>query len=637
MTHLGRTTLTLFAFALLWACSSSTDDPTSTDDAGANDVQGSDGSVSQDTDDDGTSSDAGSDTEEDQGVTPEPTVGETTQTECVEVEVSVDDTTQAECIEPTPGDITVGPTTQSECTDDEDTITETEQNECMDVVTIGPVTIEPCEAVGTDLDDELLFEPGPGRFTFTHVNATYNCCGLVEMTVDVVGDVIVITEHQVYSEEHPDGCRCNCEFTLSAEVTGLVAGSHAVRVVNDETGHPYGEDVTVTVTGDESIFGAKGGAGRIDLTHINALHNCCVDVAMAYTLEGNTITIRESETGDLCDCNCTFDLSASILELPAGTYTVQGAPVGDPIDVVVTAPEDIIDVEVFQDTLVIHHNNADWNCCGIVEMEVTVEGDLILVEEVETNPDGLCRCTCLFDFSVEASGFEAGSYTVRVFTHVGDEPEIFGEVEVDIPGLPTDDTSEQSIALETTEDYSIEVTHAGATYNCCSIVVMTATVDDTNITVEEVITNDELCHCICDFEISTSISNLVPNTYTVTVNSADGTAVGSDTVTVTGDGVPVPEEEVVFERSGSAISVHHTGALFNCCAEVDMTLVAQGSTLDITETVGNPDEICDCECFFNLTAEIVNLEADTDYTVRLWQNIDEGDPQLIHEEVVAAE
>ena len=572
-----------------------------------------------------------------------PDIGETTQSECTESVMTVGETIAAGCIQAPPESIEVGPTTQAACEGESSPfITGTAQSECTDEVAIGRVTIEPCEEVGDDLADEISLIPGPGRFELTHVNATFNCCGLVEMEAAMVEGVLVITENQVYDDEH-EACRCNCEFTLHAPVTGLTGGTYTVRVVNGGTDEPYDDDMEVTVSAPESGFSARGGAGRIDLQHLNAEHNCCVDVAMRFSQAELNIKVWEVEAGEPCDCRCTFDLATSIRELPAGTYSVQlldgeaGSAVGDPVEVTVTEMEDTIEVDVFEDTLTIRHNNAEWNCCGVVDMDVTLIGNRVRVEETEAFPEGSpCRCNCNYDLSVVASGFAPGSYLVEVFTGHEDGEEVFGSVDVIVPGSPSDSDGAESVSATSADDNTIAVVHNGATYNCCSVVEMTATREGTDIAVQEVITNDELCRCTCDFALSTTLSNLEPDTYTVTVTGADGAEAGSATVDVRG-GLPVPAEEVVIERSGTTVAIHHTGAPFNCCSEVEAEIAGSGDVVEVIEKVINLDDLCDCECVFDIDTSITGLDAELDYHFKMWRYVADGDWHLVTETVLPAE
>ena len=508
---------------------------------------------------------------------------------------------------------------------------------CLDEPAIGPTVMEPCDDSGLDLPDEVLATSGPGRISLTHFNATHNCCGLVELHLEVEGSLLTITETEVFDEDHP-GCWCMCELTLSAEITGLAGGDYTVRVVDSLSREPYVDDIEVHVDSPESTFLATGGPGRIDLSHLSAEHNCCTTVEMVMGMDGSTITIREEESGDPCFCTCLNDIEASVLALDAGEYDVELISDGATSiveDVIVGERISRIVVEAVEDSLTVLHESANWNCCGAVTMLVTldVEESLILVEELETYPDGEpCRCTCDYDLAVTTTGFPEGLYTVRVFTREGGGERVFGEVPVHIPGIAGPDDHIEEVVAEATEDHELRVSHLAAPYNCCSHIALRATYEGDVIEVTEEIVNDELCYCVCEFDLDLELRGLFPGEYTVNVTAADGREVGSTEVTVTGDGSPpMPEEYVYVETGGGMIEVRHEPVELNCCAEIEMALEVDGTTLILEEVLTNPDELCDCMCTFNLHTLIDGLDDEVEYTVQLW---DDGRSTLISEQLI---
>jgi hypothetical protein len=67
------------------------------------------------------------------------------------------------------------------------------------------------------------------------------------------------------------------------------------------------------------------GSGVLLLGHVNAGFNCCPDEILAdITIEGNAITIEESESLESggCDCLCLFDVDYQVSNLPPGEYTI---------------------------------------------------------------------------------------------------------------------------------------------------------------------------------------------------------------------------------------------------------------------------------------------------------------------------
>jgi hypothetical protein len=59
------------------------------------------------------------------------------------------------------------------------------------------------------------------------------------------------------------------------------------------------------------------------LRHINAGFNCCSAASANISVEGNLITVEETESGDLCHCLCLYDMEYRIEALPPGEYTIK--------------------------------------------------------------------------------------------------------------------------------------------------------------------------------------------------------------------------------------------------------------------------------------------------------------------------
>ncbi len=60
------------------------------------------------------------------------------------------------------------------------------------------------------------------------------------------------------------------------------------------------------------------------MKHFNAGFNCCPEVFnVNYTLNGDTITIIESEKSSFCDCNCLYNLEMKLSGLSDKTYRIR--------------------------------------------------------------------------------------------------------------------------------------------------------------------------------------------------------------------------------------------------------------------------------------------------------------------------
>lgn len=65
------------------------------------------------------------------------------------------------------------------------------------------------------------------------------------------------------------------------------------------------------------------GDGYLSIKHVNAIFNCCPDtIKVNTTVEGDSISIVESEIGPKCDCICEYDLAYKIGPLHNGKYTL---------------------------------------------------------------------------------------------------------------------------------------------------------------------------------------------------------------------------------------------------------------------------------------------------------------------------
>ena len=67
-----------------------------------------------------------------------------------------------------------------------------------------------------------------------HINAGFNCCpGTLSCNISISNDTIIIVE-----EEEAPMCNCNCLFDLEIEITGVLADSYIVKIVE-----PYLQDM----------------------------------------------------------------------------------------------------------------------------------------------------------------------------------------------------------------------------------------------------------------------------------------------------------------------------------------------------------------------------------------------------------
>jgi len=80
-------------------------------------------------------------------------------------------------------------------------------------------------------------------------------------------------------------------------------------------------------------------------------------------------------------------------------------------------------------TILVYHDQAEWNCCATIEFSMVPAHDTLNVIETETFAVGPCHCNCCFDLSTSIVDLSPGTYLVRVLSSMG---EVFGEVSVTV-------------------------------------------------------------------------------------------------------------------------------------------------------------------------------------------------------------
>ncbi len=85
------------------------------------------------------------------------------------------------------------------------------------------------------------------------------------------------------------------------------------------------------------------------------------------------------------------------------------------------------------DDLVMFHEDAVYNCCAVIVVELEDRRPLLKLVERETYPTGgPCRCVCTWDISARVSDLPPGTYQVEVWD--GMRPELLARAEIVISG-----------------------------------------------------------------------------------------------------------------------------------------------------------------------------------------------------------
>ena len=115
--------------------------------------------------------------------------------------------------------------------------------------------------------------------------------------------------------------------------------------------------------------------------------------------------------------------------LPFGIYTDS-----------ITPDQDCIQYEYDgESVLLIKHVNAGFNCCpDKIITTITIQDNIITIQEDETLENGGCDCLCLFDVDLRIIHLEPGEYTIKVTELYLDPEDIPLEFTVDLISSPSD-------------------------------------------------------------------------------------------------------------------------------------------------------------------------------------------------------
>lgn len=104
------------------------------------------------------------------------------------------------------------------------------------------------------------------------------------------------------------------ESTSGPLTLNLTSSSNCLRVLKT--------DVPDTLSCVEFSFDNQ--SNELTMKHFNAAFNCCPDeFYVHYTLNGDTITIIETEKSSFCDCNCLYNLEMKLSGLSNKTYRIR--------------------------------------------------------------------------------------------------------------------------------------------------------------------------------------------------------------------------------------------------------------------------------------------------------------------------
>lgn len=328
------------------------------------------------------------------------------------------------------------------------------------------------------------------------------------------------------------------------------------------------------------------------------------------------------------------------------------------------------------------------DCCGDGWIVNAATQDSTIVLIPTQTGEGVCNCICTFDVEVDLTNMEPRLYHFVVrddkfsidlsestegiildlprgyynrssdckyvddgFNDIFPREDGFPPISPTAPNQDTDiDMTKESHALVRyifePENGTAFIVSVNRVFNCCSAQGSSVRVSGDTIFVNsyEIFMSEEMCDCVCPYDISTTIENLKPKKYIFIV---DGTefkidlekdTVLSNTIYDFERGLFVknspckdneeleptpatPEQQegsdtlVSYQfdpTTGTGLIVSHSRSL-NCCSEKGSKTTIDASNITITTTQSG-DVWCQCDCMFDITTKVMGLHLNKKYT-----------------------
>jgi len=153
----------------------------------------------------------------------------------------------------------------------------------------------------------------------TDANGNPDPCDVAacQACADECGSGCAILESYPPQYACPDGSWSVYDTCPDWELPTTTSAPHSENVVDLGCG---GED-SETLTADSTA------PGVIAVTHTDYLLGCCPEeVEVDVSVAGQVLTVGYTLVNDLCECACMLDVSYDIVDVPAGTWTIEAGP-----------------------------------------------------------------------------------------------------------------------------------------------------------------------------------------------------------------------------------------------------------------------------------------------------------------------
>lgn len=448
--------------------------------------------------------------------------------------------------------------------------------------------------IGANATSKMYVDEKAGNGVQTHIYEISVVDSIVHQTVDSVHQVKVMMNrysHDIYPAESleqiyftPEDKKIDTKLASFSDCKGGTTNENT----NALSSHHNDTIATYKYNREDKVLNIK---------LISLIGDCCGEGwAVNATTSDSTIVLIPTQTGKAsCNCICSFDVEVDLTNIEPRLYLF-------------TVRDDKFSINLSEST----------------------EGIILDIPRGHYNRSSDCK------------------YVDDGFSDIFPQEDGFPPIYPTAPNQDTDiDMTKESHALVKyifePENGTAFIVSVNRVFNCCSAQGSSVRVSGDTIFVNsyEIFMSEEMCDCVCPYDISTTIENLKPKKYIFIV---DGTEFKIDLEkdTVLNNTIydferglfvknsPCKNKEGVIEdiellkegdtlvsyqfdpMAGTGLIISHYRSL-NCCSEKGSKTTIDASNITITTTQSG-DVWCQCDCMFDITTKVMGLHLNKKYT-----------------------
>lgn len=400
----------------------------------------------------------------------------------------------------------------------------TASDQCADVTNDGFCDIEDL----VEFVNYVFFEGLPQEINLINIDLNHDA-------IFDISDLIYLVDYMFRKGPAPV-----CELSVSENPSQCLRSNASDKT--DQTAKSA-QSECLTVETDSGSFKIKWYGENISIEHFGLKTQCCLKFTFYYNITfvagGVQVDVYERDTADYtCDCICDFDVDG-LIPIPMfyepTDYFVNLYGFDNELltteTVVVGGPGEL-ETEVEGNALTIWYHNAIYNCCPGFYSEYQLEGNNITF--IWHDSLNMCECVCYYDLAATIDYLPDGEYIVTLLNGgygqnsdpVGVDTVLVGNLGPHISGgthsgcLGEKSSSEESFVFEYSGN-TLLYNHLNAIYNCAFILNFSLKVDGNILRFYEKNIAPEPALCLCEYNITQTISNFNPGNYLIEVYSQD--------------------------------------------------------------------------------------------------------------------